>query len=54
VFDKKNRECPEWLKNSNGCTVFPKITGALVHYGYLMKAAGHWPKWENIEAIRPF
>lgn len=53
-FEAKNRPCPPWLFWENGCTVYPKIDGQLVHYGYDMRRDGHWPKHQYIEKIRPF
>lgn len=52
-LDTKLREKPEWLERAPGHTVFPNISGDIVHYGYEMKAAGYWPKADHIEKIRP-
>lgn len=53
-FNSNNRERPPWLEYVDGCTLFPKTDGLLVHYGYEMKNSGFWPKHEFIEKIRPF
>lgn len=53
LYEKK-RQCPNWLYWEGGMTMFPKVTGKLVHYtSHAMKTAGRWPKHEHIEAIRP-
>lgn len=53
LLDSKNRECPEWLHWENGCTLYPKLDGPLVHYGYVMHDDGYWPKCDHIEKLRP-
>lgn len=52
-LEEKCRECPPWLGRADGCTLYPKIDGQLVHYGYAMRRDGYWPKHEHIERIRP-
>ena len=54
LLESKTRECPAWLQRVDGCTLYPRIDGKLVHYGYAMKLDGHWPKWNHIEKVRAF
>ena len=47
---------PKWFRWEPGNIVWSRPgweTAALVHYGFQMKAAGHWPKWQHIEKLRP-
>lgn len=54
TLEKKTRVCPVWLKKVDGCTLYPKISGSMVHYGYAMKLDGRWPKHQWIEKVRAF
>jgi hypothetical protein len=58
MFENGNFPKPEWLVKTFGYSGrFPRPsykTARLVHYGYDMKLAGHWPKWTWIERLRPF
>lgn len=57
LFHTTHHNKPAWLVKENGCALFPYDswrTARLVHYGYAMKAAGHWPKQDWIEVMRPF
>jgi hypothetical protein len=57
MFDTKTYPKPDWLKRRDGCALFDHPswnTSKLVHYGYAMRAAGYWPKYEHIEKIRAF
>jgi hypothetical protein len=52
-----SREKPAWMQAKQNCPVWPNPgweTSPLVHYGYELRAAGHWPKWQHIEKLRPF
>jgi len=56
MFETKTYPKPDWLVKENGCALFDYEswkTARLVHYGYAMRAAGHWPKHEWIERLRP-
>ena len=58
MFEHKNYPKPPWLVKEFGYSGrFPRPsykTAQIVHYGYDMKLAGHWPKWQHIERLRPF
>lgn len=57
LFHTTHHNKPAWFVKENGCALFPYDswkTSRLVHYGYAMKEAGHWPKHLHIERIRPF
>lgn len=57
MMDRKTLMKPEWLIKRPGCALFDYQswhTSKLVHYGYALKALGHWPKHEHIEKLRPF
>lgn len=58
MFDGKNWPKPEWLVKEPGVQgFFPRETfrtAPVVHYGFEMKAAGFFPKYQHIERLRPF
>lgn len=56
LFHTPHHNKPAWLVKENGCALFDYEswkTSRLVHYGYKMKEAGHWPKHQWIERMRP-
>lgn len=56
MFDNKNREKPAWFVKSEGSRIYGEPgweTSPLVHYGFAMHHAGHWPKCDHIERLRP-
>lgn len=57
MFDTNTKTKPEWLIKRPGCALFDHPSwgySKLVHYGYAMRSAGHWPKHEHIERLRGF
>lgn len=57
MFESKTRPKPDWLVKCPGCALFDYSswrTSKLVHYGYSMRALGHWPKHEHIKKLRSF
>jgi hypothetical protein len=47
--------CPQWLRWYPGCSLYPKLTGPLVHYtSAAMIADKQWPKYAHVERLRPF
>lgn len=58
MFEHKNFPKPEWLQKECGVQGrFPREsfkTAPLVHYGFDMKHAGFWPKYQWIEKLRRF
>jgi hypothetical protein len=57
MFETDSISKPDWLVVKPGCGLFPHPswqTSPLVHYGYMMREAGYWPKCDHIEKIRPF
>lgn len=57
MFETKTLSKPDWLVKRPGCALFDYQSwrsSKLVHYGYAMRALGHWPKHEHIERLRKF
>lgn len=55
MFESKTRPKPEWLIKVPGCALYDYSawrTSKLVHYGYAMMQAGHWPKFTWIPRLR--
>jgi hypothetical protein len=47
---------PGWIQSKPGCSIYPDTdwkTAPMVHFTYAVRAAGHWPKWKAVEAMRP-
>lgn len=57
MFETKTLQKPDWFERHHGCALYDYSswrTSKLVHYGYIMKEAGFWPKHAHIEKLRPF
>ena len=56
MFIELSRDRPPWFVMEPGSPVYGQPgwqESSLVHYGYEMRADGHWPKCDHIEKLRP-
>lgn len=56
MFNSKTRDKPEWFVRGQGSSIWGEPgwnESPLVHYGFELHDAGHWPKCDHIEKLRP-